>query len=395
MVTEKELKDLNKKVYQVDLGYKESKIKYTNKPSGQLKNYERNIIKAGNQNFKILSVKNGAYGFQGMAVAPIIEGVPDVSQVTVVAAGTYPKDIADVKAAAKGMSPNGSPQVDIALTYVGQLIDDHPDWTIQQLSGYSQSAYMLKVGAHYQIPTTVFSGWFQYRSLTKAEAAFMKENPHLFLNYRQSNDDVTKWNDFNSTWGNSNDFGTTIWVAGSSHQLDSWSFDVQTGQVKISNSPENAEGIMVQTSHYIMREYTKQLSTLAQLKTKLTASGGGLSKNERIYLEDQQALLSVEAGRCAYQNAMSNAIKVYQNIVSTIEELWQETLREAYDQTAELSDYEINDSLRAIGATEQQMVTEPTALFQQKIIQAKGMDKAFATLSNEIKGKITELLQKD
>lgn len=140
MATEKELKDLNNRVYQVDPDYKESEIKYTNKADNQLKSNERNIVKAGNQKFKVLSVKNGDYGFQGMAVAPIINGVPDVSHVTVVAAGTYPDDGIDFKAALKGLSPNGSPQADVAVDYVGDLIDKNPDWTITQLSGYSQSA---------------------------------------------------------------------------------------------------------------------------------------------------------------------------------------------------------------------------------------------------------------
>lgn len=194
MATEEELRDLNSRVYRVDPNYKDNgnKIQYTDKADKDLKENERNSLTAGAQKFKVLSVKDGDYGFQGMAVAPIVNGTPNYGQVTVVAAGTYPSDSNDLNAAIKGMSPNGSPQADIALKYVGELIDNNPKLTINQLSGYSQSAYMLKVGTHFKIPTTVFSGWFQYRSLTPAEAKFMKENPHLFLNYRQKNDDVTK-----------------------------------------------------------------------------------------------------------------------------------------------------------------------------------------------------------
>lgn len=277
MATEEELKDLNNKVYQVDPEYKDSETKYTDKADTQLKSNERNIIKAGDRKFKVLSIKNGDHGFQGMAVAPIVNGTPDYGQVTVVAAGTYPDDGDDTWAAAKGLSPNGSPQVDVALQYVGDLINDNPTWTIHQLSGYSQSAYMLKVGAHFKIPTTVFSGWFQYRSLTAEEEKFMKENPHLFLNYRQKSDDVTKWNDFNSKWGNSDDFGTIVWIDGNSHKLNSWTFDKKTGQLKIPDSLGNSEGAMIQQSHFIMREFLTQLTRLDQLKAKLTASGGELS----------------------------------------------------------------------------------------------------------------------
>lgn len=397
MATEEELRDLNFEVYKVDPNFKDNgnKIQYTDKTDSQLGKNEQNEFTAGNQEFKVLSAKNGDYGFQGMAVAPIVNGVPDVSQVTVVAAGTYPSDSKDLKSAAKGLSPNGSPQDDVALKYVGDLISDHPDWTINQLSGYSQSAYMLKVGAHFQIPTTVFSGWFQYRSLSKEEEKFMKENPHLFLNYRQKNDDVTKWNDFNTRWGNSDDFGTIVWVDGNSHKLESWDFDEKTGQLKIPDSLGNSEGAMIQQSHFIMRGFLAQLTMLDQLKAKLTTSGGGLSKNEKIYLDDQQALLAVNTGRSAYQNAMSNAIKVYQNAIREAEDIWQETLREARSQIEILSDNEMKDSLSTIGATEQRIVGEPTEFFQQKINKAKTMDEKFESLSKEIKSKINELVQLD
>lgn len=112
MITEEELRDLNNEVYRVDSNYKDTqtKFKYTDKNMEDLKEFERNEFKTKNgQNFKVLSIKNGAHSFQAMAVAPIAKGQPDVSQVTVVAAGTYPSDENDLKAAAKGLAPNGSP----------------------------------------------------------------------------------------------------------------------------------------------------------------------------------------------------------------------------------------------------------------------------------------------
>ncbi|MGX7201927.1 hypothetical protein BCR22_05125 [Enterococcus plantarum] len=389
MATDRELVDLNDFVYEVDPNY----VRDDGKKQKQIK--PEDILPLGNFDYKVLSVKNGDYGFQGMAVAPIVNGTPDYGQVTVVAAGTYPSDSDDLKAAVKGMSPNGSPQADIALQYVGELIDNNPNWTINQLTGYSQSAYMLKVGAHFNIPTTVFSGWFQYRSLTPTEEKFMKENPHLFLNYRQKNDDVTLWNDFNTRFGNSDDFGTIVWIDGNSHKLNSWTFDEKTGQLKISDSSGNSEGAMIQASHFLMRGFLTQLTMLDQLKAKLTASGGGLSKNEKIYLDDQQALLAVTTGRATYQNAMANAIKIYQNAITDAEDIWQETLREARSQIEVLSDTEMKDSLSAIGATEQRIVGEPTEFFQQKINKAKMMDKKFESLAKEIKSKIDKMVQTD
>lgn len=132
MATEEQLKDLNEIVYSVDPNFKDN-----GKPVKQL---EKNTIfeTTDKQRFKVLSVKDGDYRFQGMAVAPIVNGTPDYGQVTVVVARTYPSDSDDLKAAVKEMSPNGSPQADVALQYVRELIENNPNWTINQLSGYSQ-----------------------------------------------------------------------------------------------------------------------------------------------------------------------------------------------------------------------------------------------------------------
>ncbi|MDB1624243.1 hypothetical protein PMT97_08995 [Enterococcus faecalis] len=46
-----------------------------------------------------------------------------------------------------------------------------------------------------------------------------------------------------------------------------------------------------------LQEQLKQFNQLNELRVSLTASGGGLSSNERIYLEDSQALAVVKVGR--------------------------------------------------------------------------------------------------
>lgn len=52
-----------------------------------------------------------------------------------------------------------------------------------ELSGYSQSAYMLKLGAQYHIPTTVFNGWLRYSTLNEDEKKFMAKHPEYFANF--------------------------------------------------------------------------------------------------------------------------------------------------------------------------------------------------------------------
>lgn len=191
MVTDKQLKALNELVYGVDHNYKKDGEPYIDVYEG----IERKI---GNQKFKVLSTSNdnqlgtithhepqpnGGYkdiiytgkvndGFSGMAVAPIKNGIVDYGNVTVIAAATNPSSPKDLSGAVTAV-PSLSLQYKTAEKFVTNLIAEHPDWYINQLSGYSQSAYMLKIGAKYHIPTTVFHGWFNYNTLTKAERTYM------------------------------------------------------------------------------------------------------------------------------------------------------------------------------------------------------------------------------
>lgn len=152
---------------------------------------------------------------------------------------------------------------------------------------------------------------------------------------------------------------------------------------------------MIQANHAILREFSTQLVGLNLLKAKLKSSGGGLSRNEQIYLDDQQALLAVNAGRSAYQKAMETAIKAYQKGITEAQENWQETVREARAQTELLSESEMMNCLAKVGATRDKIEGEPTVFFQEKINKAKTMDEKFDSLSNQIKQTVNELVQRD
>ena len=99
--TDKELNLFNQEeaVYSVDpkLARNKGHDVITDKPSEMLQGGESNRITIGNQDFRVVSVKNDpATGFQGMAVAPIVNGQVDTNSVAVVAAGTTPTDLNDL-----------------------------------------------------------------------------------------------------------------------------------------------------------------------------------------------------------------------------------------------------------------------------------------------------------
>ena len=101
--TDEQLNGLNQEeaVYSVnpDVALK-SKIKHkiiTDKKDEELSSEETNTVRVGRRDFRVVSVKNDSEtGFQGMAVAPIVNGQVDTNSVAVVAPGTTPTDVNDL-----------------------------------------------------------------------------------------------------------------------------------------------------------------------------------------------------------------------------------------------------------------------------------------------------------
>ena len=253
MYTDKQLNELNQgpNVYSVNPEYAQRKENRTNivsaKPDSELKKGETNTITTSDgQEFRVIATKvDSKTGFDGMAVAPIVNGLPDYKSVAVISAGTDPKSpvnklgplTRDAAGAVEARQTYLSPQYKVADQFVKEIMDN-PQYEVSKLSGYSQGAYMLKLGAKYHIPTTTFNAWFKYGALTEEEKQFLEKNSAMFVDYRRKNDDVVRYNDFNHPeWFTSqNDISNSIpktiyWIDGTSHRIDEWIFDPVTGQV--------------------------------------------------------------------------------------------------------------------------------------------------------------------
>lgn len=393
MNTDRSLRDLNSQVYNVDRKYDTTKI-IVDKKDSRLERNELNEITAGGVDYKVISTENGRWGFQGMAVAPIINGKPDYNQVTVVAAGTDPNDKLDVLEALDGATNIGSLQEPVAEKFVEKITSEHPDWKITQLTGYSQSAYMLKVGAKYQIPTVTFNGWFQYGTLTSEEKIFMKNNANFFTNYRKKEDAVTWWNDFNSSSFNSDDFGTVVWLAGKSHHLADWQFD-KTGMIILPDNPETQSAIKAQKERLLQVKLAKRMSRLTVIKRQLTASGGGLSTNEKLYLDSEAARIIVQKLSSDFKIATEKLIAIYQKAIIEAQELWQNTLYESRSMGPLLPEWEVRETLQMVGFTEQTIITNPCHIYQDKLTKIMTVASDFDRLTTEITAKISEIVQRD
>ena len=96
--TDQQLNTLNqgKYVYSVNSGFAKRKDNRTEivtaKADDQLNIGEINTLTVGDQQFQVIATESDPEtGFDGMAVAPIVNGVPDYSSVAVIAAGTDPE----------------------------------------------------------------------------------------------------------------------------------------------------------------------------------------------------------------------------------------------------------------------------------------------------------------
>lgn len=149
--TDQQLNELNhgKNVYSVNPEYAKRKENrtaiVTEKPNHKLKKGEVNTITTSDgQRFRVIATKSDSKtGFDGMAVAPIVNGRVDYKNVAVVAAGADPNSKTNSVGPLSRDVVNAlyplSPQYEVADQFVKE-IKDNPKYEVTQLTGYSQGS---------------------------------------------------------------------------------------------------------------------------------------------------------------------------------------------------------------------------------------------------------------
>ena len=149
--TDQQLNELNhgKNVYSVNPEYAKRKENrtaiVTEKPNHKLKKGEVNTITTSDgQRFRVIATKSDPKtGFDGMAVAPIVNGRVDYKNVAVVAAGADPNSKPNSVGRLSRDVVNAlyplSPQYEVADQFVKE-IKDNPKYEVTQLTGYSQGS---------------------------------------------------------------------------------------------------------------------------------------------------------------------------------------------------------------------------------------------------------------
>ncbi|WP_165005106.1 MULTISPECIES: lipase [unclassified Enterococcus] len=382
---------------------------------------ENSIKKIGSYNFKILKIKenSSSNGMQAMAVAPIIHGKVDISQVVIAFAGTNQADLKDLETDVRsvmnlyGNRPFSSDlekrmantllhvtglktagQVDAAAAFAEEVQKKYSQATIST-TGHSLGEFLaLYVASENQWKNVGFNGPDPYELLSPEAKKWVEENPGMLTNYRNRAD-------FIGNFGG-NGTGAEIKIGMNMgfqnplayHSLSGWTFD-QEGQLIVPDHEANALARQKQQEAQAMSLFTAGISELEILRRTFTASGGQLSSNEKIYLEDTQALLVAENLSQTMKRAMERVIRINQDGIEALEENWREGLKRARYVAPALNEQELLEALASVGATRENLVDSPKEMYQLRIDKAKKMGESFDGLIQEIKAKIHEIVDRD
>ncbi|MDG3132833.1 hypothetical protein MKL26_07365, partial [Streptococcus suis] len=153
--------------------------------------------------FKVLKIEdNTSNGMQAMAIAPLIHGQPDYSQIVIAYAGTNfsdpndrRTDLENVIQGRQGLTitPSSSAtrdsQLDSALDFDKQVRATYPHAKISY-TGHSLGGYLaMYLAIKTQSPVTSFNGPQSFTHLlSPEEVAWARENTDIIVNYRNSRD---------------------------------------------------------------------------------------------------------------------------------------------------------------------------------------------------------------
>ncbi|MDR0298762.1 MAG: hypothetical protein LBI13_01555 [Streptococcaceae bacterium] len=360
MATDEQLINLNQQVYGVDPAYKQPEG-YSNIYNGQTL---YNIGGSG-QDFKVIATQNNlkpvshyqamtgstyqtteGSGFQGMAVAPIVNGKPDLSQTIVVAAGTDPTgglDSVDVQNAIGEVATGTSGQYGDAKSFVDK-VNQMSGVTVVQYSGYSQSgSYMLRLGLENSIPTTVFNGFYSYSDLSQKELDEIKNNPLKYKNYRFKADSTAPIADY---LHDPSKYPGVIWLPGGKHSplstFDSWFFPdgnlIKNGKLK--------NGTVVSSVHQALKQMSER--NIPNLQSQIRSASGSQKialRDELLVSVAQDAVLSADDYVAKVKSILSESKEKVQKSVSDGREAAYNLAQylSPYEVEALLADFQMND----------------------------------------------------
>ena len=386
--TDEQLNGLNQDyaVYSVNKDFSE-RNKQKLVTSNPKNNNETNIITTSDgQEFRVIATKaDPKTGFDGMAVAPIVNGLPDYKSVAVIAAGTDPHgEINPFGPVSRDLFTAAfpiSPQYEVADQFVKEIMDN-PKYEVRQLTGYSQGSYMLKVGAKYHIPATTFNTWFLYSHFSEEEKEYIQNNPSMFIDYRKRHDSVVVINDGNipEFLNFKNSLTRIYWVdyEGGSHDIDKWIFDPVTGQVIDGKGGKAYADSLRRMDHY------------KELKKKWASNR--ISGAEQIYLDAVQGQILSSSIMNAARIGAEELLKLSEEANNQVANLWSKI---DFTNYTELSIEEVEAIYASQGVTKDQYVDGFQSETNHQVAKMADSATAFERLNGQLQEAIEKVLATD
>ena len=408
-IRDRHYNDISEKVYWLD-------PKYPRYNEG----YKKNSVKEfAGMEFQILQIKDSLDGMQAMSVAPIKNGKVDLSQVVIAFAGTNLSDWKDLETDARsimnlyGNRPGASfsekattnkilsvsglktaGQINSAIAFANEVKKEYGEAAIST-TGHSLGGFLaLYVAAEKQWKNVGFNGPDPYDLLSPEAKKWVEENPGMLTNYRNHADFIGNFGGNGTGAEVRISMETAFLNLLASHSLTSWKFD-ENGKLIIPENENNVKARKQQKENQATQLFSYQLQELNNIRKKLRLSGGQLTVNEQIYLDDTQARLVVEKLSAKMKSAMEEVIRINQRGIFELEKKWQEGLRQARVVAPSLTEQEIIEALASVGATKENLVDSAKEVYLLRINKARRMGEAFDTLAKEIQDKINEIVARD
>ncbi|MBJ7987957.1 hypothetical protein, partial [Bacillus cereus] len=137
------------------------------------------------------------------------------------------------------------------------------------------------------------------------------------------------------------------------------------------------------------------LEHFSVIKEKLQASGGGLSSNEKLFIDMNESLIVLDGLLKIIETGVTSVIKEFESAILEASELWNDTIHRAQKIGENLSYGEVLAALEQGGATKATIVDEPVAYYESQITKAKSLQKKYEQLIAQAKTGVEDLVASD
>ncbi|KIS17080.1 hypothetical protein [Streptococcus equi] len=356
--------------------------------------------------------KTNDNGMQAMAVAPIVKGDVDTSQVVIAYSGTNAADSRDIDTdwqllirgnqddLVSGNLDGGNfviaeNQLRSAQKFYQQVKRKYPHSALTT-TGHSLGAYLaLIVAAEHKIPATTFNGPDPVRGMSAEAITWVKANSNMYNNFRINFDGIGNFGAYFGTDDLAISRNVDAMLLSANplyyHDLEAYRFN-QKGQIV------DRDGKLIGTQYLVSRAYLnvlaskKSMSSYHKLKKHWQSTGKGLSSSEELFLDAAQGMILGSSMAKAAREGADEALDHKTVADAKLMEVWSAINFNAFH---ELPYYEVQALFASYGITYDRFVRDFQDYTQSKVSKMSALATDFENLNRDIQTVIDSKLETD